>query len=72
VTLTHWEICMDDQVLRKLIGRVKTGRLSRRTFVQTMIGLGLTGPLAAQLPATGAAYAQPRAASASIGWTITP
>ena len=72
MTLTHWEVCTDEQVLRELIGHVKTGRLSRRTFVQTMIGLGLTGPLAAQLLATGAAHAQPRAASASSGWTITP
>jgi peptide/nickel transport system substrate-binding protein len=53
---------MDEQTLRELIGHVKTGRLSRRTFVQTMISLGLTGPLAAQLLAPRAAHAQPRAA----------
>ena len=51
---------MDEQTLRELIGHVKTGRLSRRTFVQTMISLGLTGPLAAQLLAPGATHAQPR------------
>jgi peptide/nickel transport system substrate-binding protein len=53
---------MDEQTLRELIRHVKTGRRSRRSFIQTMIGLGLTGPLAAQLLATGAALAQPRAA----------
>ena len=52
---------MDEQTLRELIRHVKTGRRSRRSFIQTMIGLGLTGPLAAQLLATGAAHAQPRA-----------
>ena len=53
---------MDEQTLRELIEHVKTGHLSRRTFVQTMISLGLTGPLATQLLASGAAHAQPRAA----------
>src|SRR5919197_422131 len=56
-----WEIPMDEQTLHALIGHVKAGRLSRRTFVQTMISLGLTGPLAAQLLAPGASRAQPRA-----------
>ena len=34
---------MDERELRTLIGEVKGGRLSRRRFVQTMVGLGLTG-----------------------------
>jgi peptide/nickel transport system substrate-binding protein len=53
---------MDDHALHGLISDVKAGRLSRRTFVQTMIGLGLTAPLAAQMLASaGVAHAQPKA-----------
>jgi peptide/nickel transport system substrate-binding protein len=53
---------MDEHALRQLISDVKAGRLSRRTFVQTMIGLGLTAPLAAQMLASaGVAQAQPKA-----------
>jgi peptide/nickel transport system substrate-binding protein len=58
---------MDDDVIRSLIEEVRRGALSRRAFVQTMVGLGLTAPLAAQLLGTGAAHAQPRPAS-----TFTP
>src|SRR6266849_9166277 len=50
---------MDERELRDLITDVKAGRLSRRGFVQTMIGLGLTAPLAAQMLASaGVAQAQ--------------
>ena len=53
---------MDEHALHGLISDVKAGRLSRRTFVQTMIGLGLTAPLAAQMLASaGVAHAQPKA-----------
>ena len=53
---------MDEHALRGMIADVKAGRLSRRTFVQTMIGLGLTAPLAAQMLASaGVAQAQPKA-----------
>jgi hypothetical protein len=38
---------MDEQTLREWIKHVQHGRLSRRLFVQTLMGLGLTGPLAA-------------------------
>jgi len=52
---------MDERQLRELLEDVRTGGLSRRTFVTTMIGLGLTAPLAAQmLAAAGVADAQPR------------
>ena len=52
---------MDERQLRELLEDVRTGGLSRRTFVITMIGLGLTAPLAAQmLAAAGVADAQPR------------
>jgi peptide/nickel transport system substrate-binding protein len=37
---------MEERDLRSLIGHVKAGRLSRRGFVQMMVGLGLTAPLA--------------------------
>ena len=52
---------MEERELRSMIGDVKAGRMSRRRFVQTMVGLGLTGPLAAQMLASaGVAQAQSR------------
>ena len=54
---------MDEHALRELIQDVKAGRMSRRHFVHTMVGLGLTAPLAAQmLGAAGVAQAQPKPA----------
>lgn len=54
---------MDEQALRGLLNEVKAGRLSRRAFVQTMVGLGLTAPLAGQMLASaGLAQAQSRSA----------
>ena len=50
---------MDEHRLRELTREVEAGRLSRRRFVQTMVGLGLTAPMANQmLGGTGAAHAQ--------------
>src|SRR5262250_559209 len=50
---------MDEHGLRELITQVKTGALSRRGFVQMMVGLGLTAPMAAQMLASaGVAQAQ--------------
>jgi peptide/nickel transport system substrate-binding protein len=50
---------MDEQALRGLIGDVKTGKLSRRDFMQRMMAVGLTGPLAAaMLEYSGVARAQ--------------
>ena len=40
---------MNQHQLRELIAAVKAGRVSRRTFVRQMVGLGLTAPLANQL-----------------------
>jgi hypothetical protein len=37
---------MDEHVRRDLIADVAAGRLSWRHFIGTMVGLGLTGPLA--------------------------
>jgi peptide/nickel transport system substrate-binding protein len=52
---------MDEQALRELIGRVQRGQSSRRRFVQTMVGLGLTAPMAiGMLASAGVATAQPR------------
>jgi peptide/nickel transport system substrate-binding protein len=50
---------MDERALRNLIAKVKDGRLSRRAFVQKMIAVGLTAPLASQMLAySGVAMAQ--------------
>src|SRR5215212_4639453 len=50
---------MDEQALRGLIAEVKTGKLSRRAFINQMIAVGLTAPLATQmLVYSGAAHAQ--------------
>src|SRR5580765_4321584 len=53
---------MDHHALHELIAQVRAGRLGRRAFVQTMVGLGLTAPLAAQMLASaGVAQAQSKA-----------
>jgi peptide/nickel transport system substrate-binding protein len=50
---------MDEHALRGLIGKVKSGKLSRRDFMQRMMAVGLTGPLAAaMLEYSGVAQAQ--------------
>ena len=50
---------MDEQQLRSLIHDVKAGRLTRRAFVQMMVAVGLTAPLASQMLASaGVAHAQ--------------
>jgi peptide/nickel transport system substrate-binding protein len=50
---------MNEQALRGMIARVKDGRLSRRAFVQRMVALGLTAPMAGMmLSHSGVAWAQ--------------
>ena len=44
---------MMDSELHTMIGEVKDGRLDRRVFIQRLIGLGLTAPMATQLLAIG-------------------
>jgi peptide/nickel transport system substrate-binding protein len=44
---------MLDSELRTMIDGVKDGRMDRRAFVQRMIGLGLTAPMATQILALG-------------------
>jgi peptide/nickel transport system substrate-binding protein len=57
---------MEERELRALVGQVKAGTLSRRRFVRTMLGLGLTAPMAAQMLASaGVAQAQTK-------WTFNP
>src|SRR6202040_3997346 len=51
---------MNERELRDLITAVKAGRVSRRTFVHMMVGLGLTAPLATRLLAHSG-FAQPPA-----------
>ena len=40
---------MNEQQLRGLIDEVKSGKLPRRSFIQQMVGLGLTAPMASML-----------------------
>jgi peptide/nickel transport system substrate-binding protein len=40
---------MEERDLRNLIEKVRAGRLPRRGFIQQMVSLGLTAPMAAQL-----------------------
>jgi peptide/nickel transport system substrate-binding protein len=37
---------MDEPALRDLVAKVNVGTLSRRAFVQKMVALGLTAPMA--------------------------
>ncbi len=54
---------MDEREIRELLGQVKAGRLSRRAFTQTMVGLGLTAPMASRMLASaGIARAETRPA----------
>src|SRR5512145_2335044 len=54
---------MEERELRTMIDEVKRGRLSRRSFVQTMVALGLTAPMAGQMLASaGVAQAQSKVA----------
>jgi peptide/nickel transport system substrate-binding protein len=50
---------MNEHKLRSLIENVKSGRLSRRKFIEMMVGAGLTVPMAGQMLAySGVAQAQ--------------
>src|SRR6202795_357481 len=43
---------MEEQELQEWVRRVTHGEASRRHFIRTMLGLGLSGPLIADLLAT--------------------
>jgi peptide/nickel transport system substrate-binding protein len=51
---------VDESALRDLIDDVRRGRLGRRQFVQAMVALGLTAPVAASLLGPAGARAEPR------------
>ena len=51
---------MDERELRQWIQRVKDGTITRRQFTRTMVGLGLTAPLAAQMLAVRRAWRRRR------------
>ena len=54
---------MDERQLRNVLDDVRAGRLSRRAFLESMLGLGLTAPLVAQMfAAVDVASAQPKPA----------
>jgi peptide/nickel transport system substrate-binding protein len=57
---------MDERDVRTLLDDVKRGHLNRRRFVQTMVGLGLTAPMAAQMLASAGL------AAAQTKWTFNP
>ena len=40
---------MNEHDIRELLSDAKRGRLSRRAFVRTLVGVGLTAPFARQL-----------------------
>ena len=42
-----------ERMLKSLVADVKSGRMTRRDFVATLVGLGLTGPMAGALLAHG-------------------
>ena len=51
---------MNERALRSLLGQVRDGRMSRRGFVQRMLALGLTAPLANQMLASVGLAAAPK------------
>ena len=57
---------MDERELKELIGQVKAQTLSRRRFVQMMVGLGLTAPMAAHMLASAGV------AQAQVKWSFNP
>jgi peptide/nickel transport system substrate-binding protein len=51
---------MNEHQIRALIEEVRTGQMPRRSFIQQMVGLGLTGPMAGMmLMHAGVAQSQP-------------
>jgi len=56
---------MDEREIRGLLDEVKAGRLTRRSFMNTMLALGLTAPMVQHMfDWAGIAHAQPRPAAA--------
>jgi peptide/nickel transport system substrate-binding protein len=57
---------MNEHDLRKLVGEVKSGRMSRRQFVRTMVGAGLTVGMAGHI------LMHAGVANAQQGWAYKP
>src|SRR6201997_1175636 len=65
---------MNERELRNLVADVKAGRLSRRNFVQSMVALGLTAPMAGMMlsqsrvaqAATAIPYKPPKAGGGAV------
>src|SRR5688500_3318824 len=57
---------MDERKIRGLIKQVKSGRMSRRRFVQNMVGMGLTIPMAGHM------LLHAGVANAQQGWNYKP
>ena len=63
---------IEEQALRRWMRAVADGKASRRQFMRTMLHLGLTGPLVAQLLATQTASGAVTGVQArSSGWRST-
>jgi hypothetical protein len=45
-------MALEEHVLRAWVRRVATGEANRRDFIRAMLGLGLSGPLIAEVLAT--------------------
>jgi peptide/nickel transport system substrate-binding protein len=57
---------MDEHDIRSLIGEVRSGRLSRRRFMEMMLGAGLTVPIAGHM------LMHAGVVNAQQGWTYKP
>jgi peptide/nickel transport system substrate-binding protein len=65
---------MNEQELRGLVGQVKAGRMTRRQFVQRMVAIGLTAPMAGMMlnysgvaqAATAVPYKPPKAGGGGV------
>ena len=62
---------LDEHELREWVRRVAHGETSRRQFMRTMLGLGLSGPLIADLLATVAPAAAQGTRDAPPAFTPT-
>jgi peptide/nickel transport system substrate-binding protein len=62
---------LDDDELREWVRRVASGEASRRDFIRTMLGLGLSGPLIAEMLATCAPAAAQGTGAAQPTFTPT-
>jgi peptide/nickel transport system substrate-binding protein len=64
-------VLIEDTDLRQWVRRVAEGKASRRHFLRTMLGLGLSGPFVAHLLATYAPAATPSGRTAAAAVTPT-